>query len=99
MSSAPRNPDDRKPVTLTKLGEKKALGEPIVMVTAYDHPSALVVEEAGVDLVLVGDSAANNVLGYTDTVPVTVDELLMLAHAVRRGLKTTILVGALPCGS
>src|SRR3954464_8239418 len=98
MSSAPRN-DGRKPVTLTKLGEKKALGEPIVMVTAYDHPSALVVEEAGVDLVLVGDSAANNVLGYSDTVPVTVDELLMLARAVRRGLGTPMLVGALPFGS
>src|SRR6476659_7188522 len=97
MSSAPR--DERKPVTLTKLDEKKALGEPIVMITAYDHPSALVVEEAGVDLVLVGDSAANNVLGYTDTVPVTVDELLMLTRAVRRGLKTAMLVGDLPFGS
>src|SRR4051812_37624803 len=99
MSSAPRTPDDRKPVTLTKLGQKKALGEPIVMVTAYDHPSALVVGEAGVDLVLVGDSAANNVLGYADTVPVTVEELLMLARAVRRGLRTPLLIGDLPFGS
>jgi 3-methyl-2-oxobutanoate hydroxymethyltransferase len=97
MSSAPRT--DRKPVTLTKLAEMRALGEPIVMVTAYDHPSALVVEEAGVDVVLVGDSAANNVLGYADTVPVTVEELLMLAAAVRRGLKTPLLVGDLPFGS
>ncbi|HEX8206384.1 MAG TPA: 3-methyl-2-oxobutanoate hydroxymethyltransferase [Solirubrobacteraceae bacterium] len=97
MSSAPRH--DRKPVTLTKLGEKKALGEPIVMVTAYDPPSALVVEQAGVDLVLVGDSAANNVLGYADTVPVTVDELLMLSRAVRRGLQTPMMVGDLPFGS
>src|SRR3954465_5417767 len=99
MSSAPRNPDDRKPVTLTKLGEKKALGEPIVMVTAYDHPSALVVEEAGVDLVLVGDSAANNVLGYEDTAPGTVAELLFPSRAARRGLKTPMLVGDLPFGS
>jgi 3-methyl-2-oxobutanoate hydroxymethyltransferase len=97
MSSAPRT--DRKPVTLTKLAEMRALGEPIVMITAYDHPSALVVEEAGVDVVLVGDSAANNVLGYPDTVPVTVDELLMLTRAVRRGLKTPLLVGDLPFGS
>jgi 3-methyl-2-oxobutanoate hydroxymethyltransferase len=97
MSSAPRS--DRKPVTLTKLHEMRALGEPIVMVTAYDHPSALVVEQAGVDVVLVGDSAANNVLGYEDTVPVTVEELLMLAAAVRRGLKTPLLVGDLPFGS
>ena len=76
MSSPPRRDDaapGRPPVTLMKLAEKRALGEPIVMVTAYDHPSALVVEAAGVDLVLVGDSAANNVLGYPDTVPITVE--------------------------
>ena len=66
MSTPPKDPN-RKRVTLTKLAEMRALGEPIVMITAYDHPSALVVEEAGVDVVLVGDSAANNVLGYTDT--------------------------------
>ena len=77
----------------------RALGEPIVMVTAYDHPSALVVDAAGVDVVLVGDSAANTVLGYRDTVPVTVDELLMLSRAVRRGLQTPLLVGDLPFGS
>jgi 3-methyl-2-oxobutanoate hydroxymethyltransferase len=69
------------------------------MVTAYDHPSAKAVEAAGVDVVLVGDSAANNVLGYTDTVPVTVDELLMLTAAVRRGLRNPLLVGDLPFGS
>src|SRR5688500_10929865 len=103
MSSPPRpdsSPDaPRRPVTLTKLGEKRALGEPIVMVTAYDHPSALVAEAAGVDMVLVGDSAANNVLGYPDTVPVTVEELLMLSAAVRRGLRVPLLVGDLPFGS
>jgi 3-methyl-2-oxobutanoate hydroxymethyltransferase len=97
MSTPPR--DQRKRVTLTKLAEMRALGEPIVMITAYDHPSALVVEQAGVDIVLVGDSAANNVLGYSDTVPVTVEELLMLTRAVRRGLKTPLLVGDLPFGS
>jgi 3-methyl-2-oxobutanoate hydroxymethyltransferase len=103
MSSAPRpnapEPAARKAVTLTTLHEMRALGEPIVMVTAYDHPSAVVAEEAGVDVVLVGDSAANNVLGYTDTVPVTVEELLMLAAAVRRGLRAPLLVGDLPFGS
>jgi 3-methyl-2-oxobutanoate hydroxymethyltransferase len=98
MSTPPKDPN-RKRVTLTKLAEMRALGEPIVMITAYDHPTALVVEEAGVDVVLVGDSAANNVLGYSDTVPVTVDELLMLTRAVRRGLKTPLLVGDLPFGS
>src|ERR671913_2488387 len=96
MSSPPRR---EKPVTLTKLGGMRALGEPIVMVTAYDHPSAKAVEAAGIDIVLVGDSAANNVLGYTDTVPVTVDELIMLTKAVRRGLRTPFLVGDLPFGS
>src|SRR5690242_18459198 len=102
MSSPPRrddSPASRPPVTLMKLHEKRALGEPIVMVTAYDHPSAKAVEAAGVDIVLVGDSAANNVLGYPDTVPVTVEELLMLSAAVRRGLKTPLLVGDLPFGS
>ena len=97
MSTPPR--EQRKRVTLTKLAEMRALGEPIVMITAYDHPSALIAEQAGVDVVLVGDSAANNVLGYADTVPVTVEELLMLTRAVRRGLKTPLLVGDLPFGS
>jgi 3-methyl-2-oxobutanoate hydroxymethyltransferase len=97
MSTPPRT--ERRPITLTKLGEMRALGEPIVMVTAYDHPSAKVAEAAGIDIVLVGDSAANNVLGYTDTVPVTVEELLMLTAAVRRGLSTPLLVGDLPFGS
>ena len=83
MSSAPRD-ENRKKVTLTTLAGMRALGEPIVMITAYDHPSALAVEEAGVDMVLVGDSAANCVLGYESTVPVSVDELLMLTRAVRR---------------
>ena len=69
------------------------------MVTAYDHPSARAAEAAGVDVVLVGDSAANNVLGYADTVPVTVEELLMLCAAVRRGLRAPLLVGDLPFGS
>ena len=102
MSSPPRHDHPAPPappITLMKLAEKRALGEPIVMVTAYDHPSALAVEAADVDMVLVGDSAANNVLGYPDTVPITVEELLMLSAAVRRGLKTPLLVGDLPFGS
>ena len=102
MSTPPRRDDapvSRPPITLMKLHEKRALGEPIVMVTAYDHPSALAVEAADVDMVLVGDSAANNVLGYPDTVPITVEELLMLSAAVRRGLKTPLMVGDLPFGS
>ena len=92
-------PTQRPAITLTKLAEKKALGEPIVMVTAYDYPSAQVAEEAGVDVVLVGDSGAMTVLGYPSTLPVTLDELLMLAAAVRRGLSTPLLVGDMPFGS
>src|SRR5436309_5594995 len=69
------------------------------MVTAYDYPSASVAEEAGVDVVLVGDSGAMTVLGYQSTVPVSIDEMLMLAAAARRGLKTPMLVGDLPFGS
>ena len=92
-------PTQRPAVTLMKLAEKKALGEPIAMVTAYDFPSAQVAEEAGVDVVLVGDSGAMTVLGYSSTVPVTLDELLMLASAARRGLSTPLLVGDMPFGS
>ena len=92
-------PAGRRPVTLPRLAEMKANGEPIVMVTAYDHPSAQVVEQAGVDVVLVGDSAAMTVLGHDSTVPVGMDEMLMLAAAVRRGLTTPFLVGDMPFGS
>jgi 3-methyl-2-oxobutanoate hydroxymethyltransferase len=97
MSHAP--PAKGRPMTLSKLAEKKALGEPIAMVTAYDYPTAQVAEEAGVDLVLVGDSAAMTVLGYPSTVPVSLDEMLVLAAAVRRGLSTPFLVGDMPFGS
>ena len=89
----------RLPMTLPRLVEKQRLGEPIVMVTAYDYPSALAVEAAGVDLVLIGDSGAMTVLGHPSTVPVELEELLMLARAVRRGLRTPFLVGDLPFGS
>jgi 3-methyl-2-oxobutanoate hydroxymethyltransferase len=70
-----------------------------VMVTAYDFPSARAAEAAGVDLVLVGDSGAMTVLGYPSTVPVSTDEMLMLAKAVRRGLQTPFMVVDLPFGS
>ena len=102
MSTRPQQKPDggnREPVTLPRLREMKDAAEPIVMVTAYDHPSAQVAEAAGVDIVLVGDSAAMTVLGYDSTVPVGMDEMLMLAAAVRRGLKTPFLVGDMPFGS
>jgi len=104
MSATPRTPipeslHDPVPMTLPRLAEKKRLGERIVMITAYDYPSAQVAQEAGVDMVLVGDSGAMTVLGYPSTVPVSTDEMLMLASAVRRGLSTPLLVGDLPFGS
>jgi 3-methyl-2-oxobutanoate hydroxymethyltransferase len=95
---APADPG-RLPTTLPQLIEKKRLGDPIVMVTAYDYPSARAAEAAGVDLVLVGDSAATTMLGYTATTPVELDDMLVLARAVRRGLTTPLMVGDLPFGS
>ncbi len=97
--TVPRTLHDPVPMTLPRLAEKKRAGEPIVMVTAYDYPSAQVAQEAGVDVVLVGDSAGMTVLGYPSTVPVSVEEMLMLTQAVRRGLDTPLLVGDLPFGS
>jgi 3-methyl-2-oxobutanoate hydroxymethyltransferase len=90
---------ERTPMTLPRLAEMSAAGEPIVMVTAYDHPSATIAEAAGVDLVLVGDTGAMTVLGYDSTVPVSMEEMLVLARAVRRGLHTPLMVGDLPFGS
>jgi 3-methyl-2-oxobutanoate hydroxymethyltransferase len=97
-TQAPSDPG-RLPMTLPLLMEKKRLGEPIVMVTAYDYPSARAAESAGVDLVLVGDSAATTVLGYNATTPVELNDMLVLARAVRRGLRTPLLIGDLPFGS
>jgi 3-methyl-2-oxobutanoate hydroxymethyltransferase len=104
MSATPRIPvpeglDRPLPMTLPRLAEKKRLGEPIVMVTAYDFPSAQVAEQAGVDVVLVGDSGAMTVLGYPSTVPVSLEEMIMLAAAARRGLSAPLLVADLPFGS
>src|SRR3954470_24360194 len=88
--------EQRRPVSCPRLDEMKANGEPIVMVTAYDYPSATVAEAAGVDVVLVGDSAANVVLGYPDTKLVWMEEMVLLGRPARRGLKTPLMVGALP---
>src|SRR6188768_4287687 len=102
MSTQPQpkpNESGRAPVTLPRIAEMKANGEPIVMVTAYDYPSALVAEQAGVDIVLVGDTAAMVVLGYDATTPVGMEEMLMMAGAVRRGLEHALLIGDMPFGS
>jgi len=86
-------------VTLQRLAEMKARREPIVMVTAYDYPTGRTAEQAEVDMVLVGDSGAQVVLGHDSTVAVTVDEMLVLAGAVRRAVHTAFVVADLPFGS
>ena len=85
-------------VSLPALSEMKISGDPIVMITAYDHPTARIVDRCGVDLVLVGDSAANNVLGHdpVSTVGATMDELLILTRAVARGCDRALVIGDLP---
>ncbi len=86
-------------LSLTEIAERKLQGEKLVMVTAYDHPGARLADAAGVDLILVGDSAADNVLGYDSTVPVTVDELLVLVRAVARGAEHALVIADMPFGS
>src|SRR5512143_2523864 len=87
---------DRKRVTIPTLHAKKQRGEPITMITAYDYPGALVVDEAGVDLILVGDSLGMVVLGYDSTVPVTMDEMISHTAAVKRCTKFAHIVGDMP---
>ena len=89
----------RKKITLRTLAEMKAGHEPIVMVTAYDYPTGRIADRAEVDMVLVGDSGAQVVLGHDSTVAVTVDEMLVLARAVRRGVQSAFVVCDLPFGS
>jgi len=86
-------------IGLSELAALKRDGRPIVMVTAYDHPSARLADEAGVDIVFTGDSAANNVLGYADTTPISMDEMVMLARAARRGTHRAFFMADLPLGA
>jgi 3-methyl-2-oxobutanoate hydroxymethyltransferase len=86
-------------VTMPALAEMKRQGKPISALTAYDYATARIVDEAGIDLVLVGDSLAMVVLGYENTLPVTVDEMLHHTRAVRRGVSRALLVADMPFGS
>jgi 3-methyl-2-oxobutanoate hydroxymethyltransferase len=97
MTSHPTGPSSK--LSLLELADRKANGDKLVMVTAYDHPGAKLADAAGVDLILVGDSAADNVLGYDSTVPVTVDELLVLVRAVARGAERPLVIADMPFGS
>ena len=84
---------------LTELVELKRRGQKLAMVTAYDFPSGRIADEAGVELVLVGDSAGMVVLGHESTVPVTMEELVMLTRAVTRGAKRPLVIADMPFGS
>lgn len=86
-------------VTVPELGEMKRKGERIVMVTAYDYPGGRLADAAGVDIVLVGDSAAMTVLGEDSTVPATMDEMVVLTRAVARAATRPLVVGDMPFGS
>lgn len=86
----------RKKVTTLTFHQKKERGEAITMLTAYDYPTALAMDQAGVDSILVGDSLGMVVLGYENTLPVTMEEMLHHARAVSRGAKSALLVGDMP---
>lgn len=86
----------RKKVTTLAFRQKKERGEPIVMLTGYDYPTALVLDQAGIDAILVGDSLGMVVLGYENTLPVTMDEMLHHCRAVARGAKSALLIGDMP---
>jgi 3-methyl-2-oxobutanoate hydroxymethyltransferase len=94
MSATPIS--TRKKITTHMLRAKKERGEPITMLTAYDYPMALALERAGVDAILVGDSLGMVVLGYDNTLPVTMEEMLHHCRAVARGAKTPHLIGDMP---
>jgi 3-methyl-2-oxobutanoate hydroxymethyltransferase len=83
-------------ITIRDLQAFKSAARHFAMLTAYDFPTAQIVDEAGVPVILVGDSVANNELGYPDTVPVTIDEMLHHTRAVRRGVTNALVVGDMP---
>lgn len=93
---APADAPGRKKVTTATFRQKKERAEPITMLTAYDYPTALAEDQAGIDSILVGDSLAMVVLGYQTTLPVTMEEMLHHCRAVSRGAKYALLIGDMP---
>jgi 3-methyl-2-oxobutanoate hydroxymethyltransferase len=103
MSIRPQRPAPATPapgkLPITELSEMKVRRQPIVMVTAYDAPGGRLADQAGADLVLVGDSAAMTVLGHDSTVPATMEEMLILTRAVTRGASRPLVIADMPFGS
>jgi 3-methyl-2-oxobutanoate hydroxymethyltransferase len=93
------SPSAPVPVTFQQLQQKKQTGQPIAALTAYDYATARLVDEAGIDLILVGDSLAMVVMGYDTTLPVTMDEMLHHTRAVRRAVRRAIVAADMPYGS
>ena len=92
-------PERPEKVSAPSLRSSKERGERLVCLTAYDYPTARIVDEAGIDVILVGDSLGNVVLGYGNTVPVTLDEILIHLKAVRRAVQRALLVADMPYGT
>src|SRR5437660_9638923 len=90
--------EPRQKITTTTLRDKKLRHEPITCLTAYDYASARLVDEAGIDIILVGDSLAMTMLGYENTLSVTVDEMLHHVRAARRGIRNSMLMADMPYG-
>src|SRR3954451_16527453 len=91
--------EPRQKVTTATLRERKLRHDPITCLTAYDYSTARLVDEAGIEMVLVGDSLAQSMLGYENTLSVTMEEMLHHVKAVRRGVKNALLVADMPYGS
>ncbi|MCL6458467.1 MAG: 3-methyl-2-oxobutanoate hydroxymethyltransferase, partial [Gorillibacterium sp.] len=87
---------ERKPLTTLKLRKMKQEGTPITMITAYDYPSAKLADEAGMDMILVGDSLGNVVLGYDSTLPVTIEDMIYHSRSVNRAVTTSFVVTDMP---
>ncbi len=99
MSTLPTTPiaqTARKKITTLAFRQKKEHGEPIAMLTGYDYPTALALDQAGIDAILVGDSLGMVVLGYENTLPVTMDDMLHHCRAVARGARAALLIGDMP---
>ncbi|HEY5403248.1 MAG TPA: 3-methyl-2-oxobutanoate hydroxymethyltransferase [Pyrinomonadaceae bacterium] len=92
-------PERPEKVSAPSLRSSKQRGERLVCLTAYDYPTARIVDEAGIDIILVGDSLGNVVLGYGNTVPVTLEEILIHLKAVRRAVQRALLVADMPYGT